>query len=147
MKPALSMTPSLLDDFCQIYQSLNKHKLALLKQIYSDDVVFIDAMHEINGLDALTEYFEHLYANVEYCHFNINHIIEQEGQACIVWEMEYAHPKLNRGKCISVDGISHLTFTDKIVIHRDYLDLGQMLYEQLPLLGPLIKTIKKRASQ
>ena len=147
MKPALSITPSLLDDFCQVYQSLNKHNLVLLKQIYSDDVVFFDAMHEVSGIDELTGYFEHIYANVDYCHFNIDKIIAQEGQACIVWKMEYAHPKLNRGKRISVDGISYLEFIDKIERHRDYLDLGQMLYEHLPLIGPVIKIIKKRASQ
>ena len=147
MKPALSMSPSLIDDFCRIYQSLDKHNLALLKQIYSDDIVFIDAMHEVVGSNALTAYFEPLYANLDYCHFTILHIMIQDGEACIVWKMEYAHPKLNSGKGISVDGVSHLTFTDKIERHRDYLDLGQMLYEHLPLIGTVIKTVKKRASQ
>ncbi|MDX2319841.1 MAG: nuclear transport factor 2 family protein [Moritella sp.] len=141
------MKPSLLDDFCRIYQSLDKHNLALLKDIYSEDVVFIDAMHQVSGINSLTGYFEHLYENIDYCNFHIHQLIEKEGQACVIWKMDYAHPKLNGGKCISVDGASHLQFSDKIDKHRDYLDLGQMLYEHLPLLGSVIKTIKKRASQ
>jgi len=138
---------SLLDDFCRVYQSLDKHNLGSLKEIYSDDIIFVDAMHEVSGLAALTHYFQHLYANLDYCNFNIEQVIEQHGQACVVWKMEYAHPRLNGGQRILVDGVSHLEFTDKIDRHRDYLDLGQMLYEHLPLVGSVIKAIKKRASQ
>ena len=32
----------------------------------------------------------------------------------------------------------------KVCQHRDYFDLGAMLYEQLPLLGPVVRTIKMR---
>lgn len=141
------MKSSLLEKFCSIYQNLNKNNLTELKEIYSEKVTFVDPMHEVNGIQALIGYFEHLYQNLDYCHFHIHQLIEQEGQACIVWKMEYAHPKINKGQPIVVDGASHLQFSDKIDSHRDYLDLGQMLYEHLPLIGPVIKTIKKRASQ
>ncbi|MFT6984646.1 MAG: ketosteroid isomerase-like protein [Psychromonas sp.] len=141
------MKTPLLEKFCTIYQSLNKDNLALLKEIYSDNVVFVDPMHQVTGITALTAYFTHLYENMEHCNFHIQQVIEQEGQACIVWRMEYAHQKIKKGQRIVVDGASHLQFSEKIDSHRDYLDLGQMLYEQLPLIGPVIKTIKKRASQ
>jgi hypothetical protein len=45
-----------------------------------------------------------------------------------------------------LEGISHLRFGEKIDYHRDYFDLGQMVYEQIPLVGRIIKTIKKRLS-
>lgn len=141
------MKSLLLEKFCSIYQDLNKDNLLQLKEVYDQNVVFIDALHEVNGVDALIGYFEHLYQNMDYCHFHIKQIIEQKGQACIVWEMQYAHHKIKKGQRIVVDGVSHLQFSEKIDRHRDYLDLGQMLYEHLPLIGPIIKTIKRRASQ
>ena len=141
------MKTPLLENFCSIYPKLNKNNLALLKEIYSDNVVFTDPMHEVQGIDALSAYFEHLYQNMDHCHFHILQVIAQEGQACIVWRMEYAHQKIKKGQTIVVDGTSHLQFSEKIDSHRDYLDLGQMLYEHLPLIGAVIKTIKKRASQ
>lgn len=141
------MNSKLLDDFCTLYQSLNKDNLDRLKEVYSDKVLFIDPIHQVNGIEALTLYFENLYQNLDFCTFNIKHIIQQQGHACIVWQMQYAHPKIKSGKTISVDGCSHLQFSKKIEVHRDYLDLGQMLYEQLPLIGPVIKSIKKRAGQ
>jgi hypothetical protein len=46
-----------------------------------------------------------------------------------------------------VQGSSHLKGVgDKVVYHRDYLDLGAMLYEQLPLLGRVIRSLKNRAA-
>lgn len=141
------MTNPLIENFCTLYQSLNKDNLVRLKEVYSDDVLFIDPMHQVNGIESLTAYFANLYENMEYCHFYINHVIEQEDHACIIWRMEYAHQKIKNGQRISVDGTSHLQFSEKINSHRDYLDLGQMLYEQLPLIGSVIKKIKKRACQ
>ncbi|GLS91932.1 transcriptional regulator [Psychromonas marina] len=141
------MNNTLLDDFCTLYQNLNKDNLIRLKEVYSDDVLFTDPIHEVKGIDALTLYFENLYKNMEYCHFQINHVVQQPGEACLVWRMEYSHQKIKNGKKIAVDGCSHLTFSNKIDKHRDYLDLGQMLYEQLPVVGPVIKSIKKRAGK
>jgi hypothetical protein len=60
--------------------------------------------------------------------------------------MNYQHPRLNSGKVVSVQGSSHLKgVEDKVIYHRDYLDLGAMLYEQLPLFGRIIRWFKKKA--
>ena len=54
------------------------------------------------------------------------------------------HPRLNRGNEFSVAGVSIIKFNDKIYSHRDYFDLGAMLYEQLPLFGSMTKFIKRK---
>jgi hypothetical protein len=33
---------------------------------------------------------------------------------------------------------------EKIIFHRDYFDAGAMLYEQIPLLGRVIKWVKQK---
>ncbi len=134
----------LIKDFCRIYQSLNRNNLEQLKEVYSDNIEFVDAVDRVEGITALTEYFEHLYQNMKHCHFLIDHVIEQEGQACIIWRMEYAHQKINAGKKITVDGSSYIEFSEKIDFHRDFVDMGQMLYEHLPVVGTVIKGIKNR---
>lgn len=47
---------------------------------------------------------------------------------------------------MTVEGATRLEFdeTGKVCLHRDYFDLGAMLYEQLPLLGAVVRTIKGR---
>ncbi len=61
--------------------------------------------------------------------------------------MTYQHNKLNKGEVVTVSGSSHLQGKeDKVIFHRDYLDLGAMLYEQIPLFGKLTKWIKVKAA-
>lgn len=117
----------------------------LLADVYSDDIVFVDALHEIKGLTSLEQYFAGMYENLLYCRFNIHDVQANESSAYLSWKMEYAHPKLGGRKNIVVDGVTHLMYDEKVTYHRDYADMGQMLYEQIPLVGSVIRQIKKRA--
>lgn len=130
--------------FISLYSELDRSTLHRLPEIYSNDIQFIDAVHQIDGLPMLTEYFQHLYENILNCQFHIHHVIENDNEASLFWTMEYSHPKIGKGKCISVDGTSHIKFNERVYYHRDYLDMGQMLYEHLPVLGSALKLIKKR---
>lgn len=139
------MNKQLIDEFCQLYQSLSKDNLNVLSQVYQENIVFIDPIHQINGLNQLTTYFNHLYENMLSCRFNIENVIIDDKQASIIWTMEYQHSKINGGESISVNGSSFLQYDEKIYYHRDYFDVGQMLYEQLPVLSSVISMVKKRA--
>jgi hypothetical protein len=139
--------PLWLSNFVKIYQTLSTDNLELLETIYHNEVTFIDPIHELEGFDNLFQYFQDLYENLLSCEFVINNVIAQEDQAAIYWTMSYQHPKLNKGNVINVTGSSHIKgHEDKVIYHRDYLDLGSMLYEQLPFLGKLIKLIKNKAA-
>jgi hypothetical protein len=139
--------PLWLSNFVNVYQTLSTDNLELLSIIYHQDITFIDPIHELKGFDNLYSYFKNLYENLSSCEFVINNIIEQDNQAAIYWTMSYQHPKLNKGNVVTVMGNSNIKgFEDKVIYHRDYLDLGSMLYEQLPVFGKLIKIIKKKAA-
>ena len=139
--------PLWLRNFVQVYQTLSTDNLDLLSMIYHKDIVFIDPLHELKGFDNLFEYFQNLYENLTSCEFVINNIIANEDQAAIYWTMSYHHPKLNGGNIVNVTGSSNIKgHEDKVIYHRDYLDLGAMLYEQLPVLNKLIRFIKKKAA-
>lgn len=138
-----------LESFLQVYEKLDAKNLHLLDQIYSADVSFIDPAHKIEGLIALKKYFSELYQNVSSVNFSFSHHQQRENDAYIQWQMTLRHPRLNRNQEIIVPGISYLRYDQmgKVSFHRDYFDLGTMLYEQLPLLGSIIKTVKRRLGQ
>lgn len=136
----------IIKDFCDYYQDLTQESLSQLDEIYTNDAEFIDPLHTIQGLKNITNYFENMVGNTIYCRFDIEAVLEGEGEAFVTWVMHFAHPKLNNGKNISVPGSSHLKFNYAICYHRDYYDMGQMIYEQIPLLKTLIAKIKNRIS-
>ncbi|KFA95994.1 MULTISPECIES: nuclear transport factor 2 family protein [Vibrio] len=129
----------------EVYQKLNKNNLHLLEQIYHKDVVFEDSAHRLEGWDQLSAYFDSLYTNVIKCDFDIRHHQQVEDSGFLTWTMQLQHPKLNGGEAVNVNGVSHIRFSgDRVIYHRDYFDLGEMLYENIPLLGFVIKNIKQR---
>lgn len=135
-----------VEKFVEIYQKLDSSNLALLAEIYSDDIEFTDPMHHIKGITALRDYFANLYSNVQQCHFEISDSYTCGNNAFIYWTMHYVHPKLASGNTITVQGHSKLLFSaGKIVTHRDYFDVGELLYKHIPLLGGVVRYINKRA--
>ncbi|ASX13020.1 transcriptional regulator [Aeromonas dhakensis] len=132
--------------FVALYQQLNRDELHRLPEVYANEVVFTDPAHRIEGLAALTDYFSALYQRLAYCRFVITSQLQQERQAWLGWTMTFSHPRLRGGAPVTVEGATRLEFDEagKVCLHRDYFDLGAMLYEQLPLLGAVVRTIKGR---
>ncbi|WP_421174450.1 nuclear transport factor 2 family protein [Aeromonas enteropelogenes] len=132
--------------FVALYQQLDRQQLHRLSEVYADEVIFIDPAHRIEGLAALSDYFAALYQRLTYCRFVITSQQQQGRQAWLGWTMTFSHPRLRGGKPVTVEGATRLELDEegKVCLHRDYFDLGAMLYEQLPLLGSLVRTIKGR---
>lgn len=139
--------PIWLDKFITIYSQLSVDNLSLLEELYHTDVNFIDPMHSLEGLEPLKKYFNNLYSNLASCEFTIVQVIHEGNQASIYWIMTYCHPFLNKGQHVEVSGSSHIQGdNDKVNYHRDFVDLGAMLYEHIPFMGKLIAYIKRRAT-
>jgi hypothetical protein len=146
--PLSGATPFWLVNFTDAYQQLSVENLACLKSVYHPDVEFQDPLHELSGFASLAGYFDDLYENVSSCRFVINQVMYKDNNAAIYWTMTYQHKKLNGGKSIEVQGHSLLKGQgNKVIYHRDYLDVGQMLYEHIPVLGGIIRWLKKRISK
>lgn len=127
------------------YQHLNADKLNQLSSIYSQDVVFIDPVAKHIGLNQLTDYFERLLKNCTACCFEILEKNFHKTEGWMTWTLVFVHPRLNYGQRVEVEGTSLFKIADsKITYQRDYYDMGAMLYENLPLIGPFIKLIRRR---
>ena len=140
--------PQWLLNFIDVYQQLGVKDLSRLEALYDEDIVFIDPLHQLQGKANLIGYFENLYTHLVCCKFDIESSFFHQDEAALYWQMTFQHPKLNRGKPISVSGHSHIKRkNDKVLYHRDYLDAGAMLYEHIPFIGRLINMVKKRAAK
>ncbi|WNK20503.1 nuclear transport factor 2 family protein [Halomonas piscis] len=138
-----------LEAFCAFFNNLDKDCTKSLYDVYTQDVVFTDPLHRIEGIQALEAYFAGMYENVRDCRFDY-HDTQQDGDtAFVTWTMHFAHPRLNGGHRISVEGCTRLEFAEdgRVRRHRDYFDAGAMLYEHVPLLGRAVRWLKRRASR
>lgn len=140
------MSNPLFERFKDFYSELHCTDLSQLQAIYDDDIVFKDPVHEIKRLVALEDYLTELCRDVSECRFEYLDELVSETSAYVTWIMYFRHPKLNN-RLISVRGVSHLKFTDKVTFHEDVYDMGAMLYEHIPLLGRLIRWLRQRLSK
>ncbi len=135
----------IFESFVKLYEQLNSNNIELLDDVYAENILFKDPFHQIEGLQALKEYFNDLYQNVISVSFDFSAPTQQKDVIWVQWIMCLQHPKLNSGNRVTVNGATMLKVgeTGKIVYHHDYFDAGEMFYEQLPLLGFFIKRIKR----
>lgn len=119
----------------------------LMEECYHRKVLFRDPLVERRGTEALAEYLRSAYQNVTRCEFDFGEPASSQGSVIIPWNMTLEHPRLARGAPIIVEGASLLQGDgDRIVFHRDYYDAGQLLYENLPVLGRIIRWIRRQAA-
>ena len=134
----------LLQRFLEVYQALDSDHLHLLGEVYADDVNFTDPLHQVEGLPALHDYFARMYANVTWVRFDFERVLADDGEAMLTWTMHLQHPLLSPTEPLALPGATHLRFGEKVHYHRDYFDAGALLYERLPLLGGVVRAIRRR---
>ena len=139
-------TPQLISELKAAYRVLGLDNIDALESIYSKDVTFIDPANTIVGRDAMLKHFRSSYKDVLSCCFEFDSNVEilMPGQAFLSWKMTYQHRKLKSGKPIVVNGASYLQFESRVMWHRDWFDLGQMVYENVPVVGAITGAVKSR---
>ena len=136
-----------LDRAKTFFDRLDKDHLALVEDFYDADAVFQDPIHMLRGAKSIRRYYEGLYKNVKSIRFEYPKGIESGDTVSLVWKMRLSTPAINNGKEITVDGVSIITFggkEGKAISHRDYFDMGEFIYERVPILRSVISYIKKR---
>ena len=140
-----------IEKFCSIYRDLTKISSNDLRTIYTEDVEFIDPIQRHKGRDSVEAYFSKLNENARSCKFDITNTIpcdtNKDGvTAVLTWHMTL---ELNKPrKTIHLDGTTLLKEgASGFYYHRDYYDLGEMVYEHVPVVGWLVKKIKRKLAQ
>ena len=120
--------------------------LEALEPFYHPEVTFAEPAGVIQGRDKVFKHFRESCENLIDCRFVFDDDLEvrNHDRVCLVWSMQFRHRKLRGGKQITTSGISLLQFGNQIELHRDWFDLGQTVYENLPVIGSLIRLIKCR---
>ncbi|WP_101758977.1 nuclear transport factor 2 family protein [Oceanicoccus sp. KOV_DT_Chl] len=138
------MSSDIIKLFKDSYRDMLAMDLSQLDQLYADNIVFKDPVHEIRGLIALQDYMAAMCANTQACQFEYLDQVVTDQSAYIKWNMHFRHPKLGGGKLITVRGVSQIQFAERIYYHEDIYDMGEMVYEHVPLVGGLTRWLKAR---
>jgi hypothetical protein len=131
----------------RIFNDLRATNTEILDDFYHPQIEFVDSIGKVNGLPAMKSYYKMMYKNVEEIKFDFIDETIQGDLHLFVWQMHLKASKLNSGKTFTVEGVSKIKFdpqTNLVIYHRDYFDMGDFIYERLPVVGPVIRMLKKQ---
>lgn len=128
------------------FETLTPQAVARLPELYAGDARFKDPFNEVSGIAAIQSIFEGMYRQVDRPRFRITSSVCEGDEAFLAWNFVFSFKGKTR-KEQSVLGGTHIKFDaeGRVTLHRDYWDAAEELYEKLPVLGSLMRWLKRRA--
>ena len=135
-----------VDQIVNAFENLTPSGVQALERIYAADAYFKDPFNEVQGVPAIQSIFRHMYAQLEQPRFIVSQRIVQGAQCFLSWEFHFAFRGFQPGRAQCIRGGSHLQLNGegRITSHRDYWDAAEELYEKWPLIGSLMRCLKRR---
>ena len=128
------------------WQMLTPDAVNRIADVYAEDAYFRDPFNEVTGLAAIKHIFADMFVRLHDPRFTIIETIEQENSATLIWDFVFRVKALKPSLARRIHGSSHVRFgaDGRVNYHRDYWDAAGELYEQLPLVGALMRWLKRR---
>lgn len=137
-----------LDRFAAFFAGFSPDRVErLLDETYAPDVYFDDTLKTVRGCEALGHYLRDSAQAVEDCRVEVQGATrDAHGEYLVRWKMMLRFRKLRRGVDTWSIGISHLRFDaqGRIAYQQDYWNAADGLFQHVPLLGWMIRALKRR---
>jgi hypothetical protein len=137
-----------LDAVVQWFEHLTPASVQQLSRFYAVDARFKDPFNDVQGVPAVEAIFVHMFEALIAPRFVVTGRVAQGRQCFLTWEFRFCFRNFHQGQEQVILGASHLLFdaAGKVHMHRDYWDAAEELYEKLPLVGSLMRWLKRRAN-
>jgi ketosteroid isomerase-like protein len=136
------------DRIATFFETLTPDNMARLGEFYTADAAFKDPFNDVRGVAAIAQIFSHMYVALDQPHFIVTGRVVDGAQCFLTWEFRFRFRRFDTATLQTVRGGSHLVLGEdgRIQMHRDYWDAAEELYEKLPVVGSLMRWLKKRAN-
>ncbi len=117
-----------------------------LDDVYAANAYFRDPFNEVRGVPAIRAIFGRMFEQLGDCSFRVTETVADAGGAVIVWDMTFRFRRFRPGTVQTIHGATRLRFDSRgrVLYHRDYWDAADELYAKLPLVGSLMRLLKRR---
>ncbi len=115
-------------------------------KVYAADAYLNDTLVTHHGPEQIKAYFLNTADTMSQYQITVDDTVSSGVDHYVRWTMVFAAPKLNSGKPVESVGMSHVRFNSagQVIMHQDFWDSGTNIYGQLPVLGGMIESIRRR---
>lgn len=134
-----------LQRYARRFEALDADGVAQLHEVMSEGIHFVDPFNDVRGIETVKRLFDDMFEHLEDARFTVRHAALDSMSAdtgMLGWELNARF----RGKPYRVVGMSEVTIDSDGLIsrHIDHWDAGRQFYEHLPIVGWLLRGIRKR---
>ena len=133
--------------YIRFYETLTEASLKTIDAHFTPDAYFRDPFNEVTGVEKIRLVFDDMFKTIGQPDFKVYDSAwsdTADGHAYMRWTFKY---KIRgKGLPVAVDGVSHMIFNveGRVTSHIDHWDAAQGLYEHLPVIGWVLRAIRKR---
>ena len=130
--------------YARFYEDLTPDTIARLRAICTPDVRFRDPFNDVTGIDSYVAVLEKMFEDIAEPRFRV---VDKalSGRVCYLrWDFSF---RLKRGGAPwRFEGMSEVHFDEAglVAAHLDHWDSGGQFYARLPVLGWLIRQVRRR---
>lgn len=130
-----------LSRMAQFFQEMSRQTVSRVAELYSPHATFRDPINEATGGRAIEKVMEDLFHQLNNIRIVVREMQGDEKAGCLLWTMHYDF----RGKPRTLPGVSHFAFNEKglVTAQEDYWDASFVLYGEFPILGLMMRGIKR----
>jgi steroid delta-isomerase len=138
-------TATHLARYCALFAGLRPEDLARLPDYFAPDARFKDPFNDVRGVAGVQAVFAHMFAVTDRPRFEILEQVAAGPTGFVRWRFRFA-PRGRPQAAREIEGVSRVWFgpDGRVVEHVDYWDPVEGLYDGLPVLGPLLRLLRRR---
>ena len=139
-KSAITAFQAFLSNFTKENVTANARK------VYARDAWLNDTLKTLQGSSEIEEYFLGSVENTDEIKVEFTDVARSGNDYYFRWVMDVKFKKFHRGKVVRTIGMTHVRFNadGQVILHQDYWDSAQGLFEHVPVIGGGIRFIKSR---
>ena len=139
---------SALEGLVRFFEQINPADLGRIAMLYAPHARFKDPFNEVQGVAAIEQIFRHMFESLHEPRFVVTSRMLQGREAFLCWDFVFRFKSFQSQQLQTIRGATRLRFDEQglVELHRDYWDAAEELYEKLPVVGALMRWLKKRAN-
>jgi steroid Delta-isomerase len=136
-----------VDAYARFFEELTPERLRDLDTFFAPDARFRDPFNDVRGVSAIRAVFEHMYRVCPEPRFRVLERARDGHTAFCRWHFTDG-PAGGRRMALNVDGVSRVVFDadGRVTEHVDYWDPCANLYERIPVMGTVLRLLRRRLS-
>lgn len=132
------------EELAQWFATLTPRSLQDIDKIYAESATFRDPFNQVVGIASIQRIYQHMFETLGEPRFVITAKLVDATGAFMTWQFLFTL----HDKAYKIEGGTHFNLDGQglIVLHRDYWDAAQELYEKIPVLGAVLRLLRKKLS-